>query len=281
MDEFERHLSERLHEAYLHMRPRTDLLAAVARRRRRRRAAWVGSSVVAVVCAALLIPISLIGTGPAGHRPGPTATSPMASTPPNPTGTPSAPPTKTPWSGAWGATAITRLGEVGVGPLIGNGHSLYATARPSPTSPLHLVRIDPATGKIAASAPDPIAAGEPTPTPTVAAGYLWLARYGSLGHVDLYRFNPTTLRAASTVDIPIPGVTPSLGCGPILTSTPPSDGFLLGAGTTLALVDPHTGHVIKNVQIAEGNITALAYAANGTACTSGRPAAARAPEKRS
>jgi PQQ-like domain len=137
--------------------------------------------------------------------------------------------------------------------LTGSGDSLYAFAGQD------LVRIDPATGAIAESAPVIPAVLN---APVVLGGKVWVVAYYRGGRVILYGYDAQTLDHVTSVTMSVVGQMSSAAQG-VLAAGP--DGYLyVAAGDGVAVVNPANGVVVRRIQLPLGPASSVAVSPDGS-----------------
>jgi PQQ-like domain len=181
--------------------------------------------------------------GPASSAGG--ATSSPSSSPP------SSPPERVA-NGMWGAELITR-DQFNQDSLTSGNGSLYALSGNS------LDRIDPATGDVVASAP---VASPVTNPPVVTGNTVWVVASYAGPSVVLHGYNGKTLAQVASVIVPAVGQVSTAASGVLATG----GGYLyVAAGTDVAVVNPRTHLVIKQINVAgSGPATSVAVAPGGS-----------------
>jgi putative pyrroloquinoline-quinone binding quinoprotein len=169
----------------------------------------------------------------------PTATSPA------PTGTPIP-------NAPWDAQLINHL-ALRQDPLTGSGDSLYAFAGQD------LLRINPATGTIAASVPVVPAVLN---APVALGGKVWVVVHYVGNYVLLYGYDAQTLDHVTSVTVPTIGQASYAPQG-VLAAGP--DGHLyLAAGNNVAVINPANGAVVGRIQLPLGPASSVAISPDGS-----------------
>jgi hypothetical protein len=230
----------------------SDGHTAVLHLPRRGRPRWIpalaAASVLVVVGTSAGIAVALTSghgkPGPASNGGGLSSATSAASTstgpasPPSGGGTHPAEPRVTVAGGIWGAQLINHESLAGA-TLVGSGSSLYAV-----TPDGFLLRIDPASGNILQQV-RVLATGRPM----MADGKVWLAGPG--GSVSGY--DATTLTVA--VHFSLTGSVTSLATGP-------SGDLYVAASGNIAVVDPASGSVRRQIPVGSG-VTSVAISPDG------------------
>jgi hypothetical protein len=155
--------------------------------------------------------------------------------------------------GPWDAELINHQMFTSAVPVSAGG-SLYAYGSDARS----LVRIDPATGDVVATArynPSLV-----TSLPVVVGNSVWVVwSYGG-GNVVLHRFDARTLAPMGSVLVPAIGAVSRFANG-VLTSGP--DGRLyVAAGITVAVLDPN-GQLIRRIYLTAGTASSVAVSPDG------------------
>ncbi len=169
-------------------------------------------------------------------------------------------------NGMWGAELINRQ-TFTQDSLVGGAHSLYAIA------PGYLDRIDPVTGEVV----NETYYNAPVPNPPVITGStVWLVSSYGGGSVVLHGYDGKTLAQVASVTVPVSGQVSGNAQG-VLTSG--SGGYLyVAAGNGVAVVNPATQQVIKQISVSAGPVTSLAVSPDGARLYVGAvPSAPSAP----
>lgn len=154
-------------------------------------------------------------------------------------------------NGIWGAELLNRQ-SFDQESLTGSGGSLYAFGNGT------LNRIDPATGNISRSVPY----SAPIPgRPVVVGNTVWVVwSYGN-GDIFLRGYDTTTLAQVGSVEVPAIGGTVGSAHG-VLAAAP--DGKLyVAAGREIAVVDPVTRQVTRQIFLTAGQASSVAVAPDG------------------
>jgi hypothetical protein len=153
--------------------------------------------------------------------------------------------------GPWGAELISHQTFTSLAPVSADG-SLYAYSNGS------LVRIDPATGAIAATARYNPPLANP---PVVVGNTVWVVWSYSGGNVVLHGYDAQTLAQTASVLVPATGAVSRNGNG-VLTSGP--NGHLyVAAGVTAVEVNPATGQIIQRIYLTAGTANSVAVSPDG------------------
>ena len=177
----------------------------------------------------------------------PASSSPATTpTPASPAGTLTAIP-----GGPWGARLVDHLALMQYS-LTGNGVSLFAfTAQ-------DLVRIDPATGAIARSAP--VSSAVPN-APVVLGSAVWVVSSYAGGRVILDGYDAQTLDHVLSATVPAAGQVSDAAQG-VLAGGP--DGYLyVAAGDSVAVVNPANGALVRRIQQPSGPASSVAVSPDG------------------
>jgi PQQ-like domain len=170
----------------------------------------------------------------------------------SPTGTTSAPTGTVIPNAPWHAQLINHL-ALRQDLLTGSGDSLYAFAGQD------LVRINAATGAVAASAPVIPAVLN---APVVLGGKVWVVVLYRAGRVLLYGYDPRTLDHVATLTVPAVRQMSTDGQG-VLAAGP--DGYLyVAAGDSVAVVNPANGAVVRRIQLPVGPANSVALSPDGS-----------------
>jgi sugar lactone lactonase YvrE len=156
-------------------------------------------------------------------------------------------------NGIWGASLINRQALVSH-TLAGSGSSLYAL-----TVDGFLVRFDPASGSILQQAS--IGAQVVNP-PVVTGNTVWLASSAGSGSVVLHGYNATTLAPAGSITVTADG--PAAGAPEGILTTGPGGNLYVAAGSSVAVVNPSSGSVIRRIHVAGGHADSVAVSPDGT-----------------
>jgi hypothetical protein len=170
----------------------------------------------------------------------------------SPTGTIPAPKGTVIPNAPWHAQLINHL-VLRQDPLTGSGNSLYAFAGQD------LVRIDAATGAVAASAPVVPAVLN---APVVLDGKVWVVVQYLAGHVLLYGYDPQTLDHVSTVTVPAVRQMSTDGQGVLAAG--PDGNLYVAAGSSVAVVNPASGAVVRRIQLPVGPANSVAISPDGS-----------------
>jgi hypothetical protein len=176
-----------------------------------------------------------------------------SSTPPTQSA-PSAGPTWPPESvagGMWGAELISRS-SLTQDTLVSGANSLYATSQG------YLDRISPVTGNVMTEVPY----NAPVPGPPVVVGSAVWAVWSYAGSdVVLHGYDAKTLAQVASVTVPVSGQV-STSAGGVLTSGPSGD-LYVAAGGSVAVVNPRTHQVIRQISVSPGPVNSVAVAPDG------------------
>ncbi len=182
------------------------------------------------------------------HTPSPaTAVTTSSSSPPQ---TPASTSPAIP-GGPWGAHLIAHQ-ALTQGSLVSADHSLYAIGAGA------LDRIDPASGAIVRTTPyrSPV-----TNPPVVVGNTVWVVWAYNGGNIVLHGYDAQTLAQVASVSAPAVGGVSSTAQG-VLTAGP--DGRLyLAAGDHVAVVDPATGQVVRQIPLTAGPASSVAVSPDG------------------
>jgi hypothetical protein len=193
------------------------------------------------------------------HSPSPSGAAPASSAPvsSSPSQTPSSTEQATPATliagGPWGAELISHQTFTSFAPVSADG-SLYAYSNGS------LVRIDPATGAIAATTPyNPPLAN----LPVVVGNTVWVVWSYSGGNVVLHGYDAQTLAPAGSILVPATGRVSS-AADSVLASGP--NGHLyVAAGVNVSEVDPATRQIVHGFYLTTGTAaSSLAVSPDGS-----------------
>jgi PQQ-like domain len=170
----------------------------------------------------------------------------------SPTGTTLAPTGTVIPNAPWHAQLINHL-ALRQDLLTGSGDSLYALAAQD------LVRINAATGAVAASAPVIPAVLN---APVVLGGKVWVVVHYVGNYVLLYGYDAQTLDHVSSVTVPTLGQASYAPQG-VLAAGP--DGHLyLAAGDSVAVINPASGAVVRRIQLPVGPASSVAISPDGS-----------------
>jgi PQQ-like domain len=242
----------------------TQVLRAGKRGRPRWMPALAAASVVLVVGASAGIAAALTShhgkpapasTGGGNSPQSSSASSPVPSTPVSstPAATHPAEPRIPVANGIWGASLINHQALVSHS-LVGSGNSLYAI-----TVDGFLVRFDPASGSILQQA----SIGMPAVNPPVVAGNtVWLAFPRGSSAVLVDGYNATTLAPAGSITVTAEGQVASSPEG--ILATGPDGNLYVAAGSSVAVVNPSSGSVIKRIPVGFGPIDSVAVSPDGS-----------------
>jgi hypothetical protein len=156
-------------------------------------------------------------------------------------------------NGIWGASLINHQALVSHS-LVGSGNSLYAM-----TVDGVLVRFDSASGTILQQAS--IGAQVVNP-PVVAGNTVWLASSAGSGSVVLHGYNATTLAPAGSIAVPAEG--PAAGSPEGILATGPDGNLYVAAGSSVVVVSPSSGSVIRRIQVTGGHADSVALSPDGS-----------------
>lgn len=223
--------------------------------------ALAAASVVAIVAASAGIGVALTShsgksAAPSGGGVTSTAnsTSPVTSSPttPDTSGTHPAEPRTTVADGIWGAQLIDHQALMSH-TLVGNGISLYAISADGG----YLLRLSPENGDILQQA----AIGLPASSPPVVVGNkVWVATSAG-GPVELHGYNATTLAPAGSVTVP---VTSAAGQAAGILASAPGGNLYLATGSGVAVVDPSSDLVVRQIHVTEGPVNSVALTPDGS-----------------
>jgi hypothetical protein len=159
-----------------------------------------------------------------------------------------------PLAGAPWSAELINPDEVAQDSLAGGASSLYVVASG------RLDRIDPATGNVLRSAPYP--SPLPVTGPPVAVGNtVWAVWSYAAGSVVLHGYDGTTMAQTASFSVPVTGQLSAAAQG-VLTAGP--DGNLyLAAGSSIAVVSPSSGQVVRRVAVA-GPASSVAVSPDGS-----------------
>ena len=178
------------------------------------------------------------------------ASSTASPTPSRPSAGPTWPPEPVA-GGMWGAELINRS-TFTQDSLVGGTNSLYATSQG------YLDRISPVTGNVVASAPYTA----PIPGPPVVLGStVWVVASYAGGDVALKGYDAKTLAQVASVTVPVSGQVSAVAGG-VLTSGPDGD-LYVAAGAIVAVVNPGTHQVIRQISVSAGPVNSVAVAPGG------------------
>jgi hypothetical protein len=122
-----------------------------------------------------------------------------------------------------------------------------------------LVRIDPATGNIAATAQASLALPNP---PVIIGNTVWVLWSYSGGNVILHGFDARTLAPTRTLLVPAVGAVGAVGSN-VVTSGP--DGNLyVAAGIAVVVVNPDNGQVLNRINLTAGTTDSVAISPDGS-----------------
>jgi len=204
--------------------------------------------------------VASVATSHSSHSPSangtPTSSASVSSSAssPSPSGTVSSVPPGaklTVAGGMWGAQLIDRQ-SFDQESLTSSGGSLFAFGNGT------LNRIDPATGIVTCSTPY----NAPVPgRPVVVGNTVWVVwSYGS-GDIFLHGYDASTLDQVASVEVPAIGGTVSSAQG-VLAAAP--DGKLyVAAGREIAIVDPASRQVTRQIFLTAGQANSVAVAPDG------------------
>jgi YVTN family beta-propeller protein len=159
--------------------------------------------------------------------------------------------------GMWGAELINRDTFAQDSLTSGDG-SLYAADGG------HLARIDPANGNVLASvAYGASAAGTSVPgAPVVSGNTVWVLSEYAGTSVILHGYDGKTLAQVASVTVPVSGQVSTAASGVLTTG---SGGYLyVAAGRSVAVVNPGTRQVIKQISVPAGPVSSVAVAPDGS-----------------
>ena len=160
-------------------------------------------------------------------------------------------------SGMWGAELINR-DTFNQDSLTSGDGSLYATGDGN------LARIDPANGNVLASVPyGASAAGPPVPgAPVVTGSTVWVPSEYAGTSVVLHGYNARTLAEVASVTVPVSGQVSST-VGGVLTAGPDGD-LYVAAGSSVAVLNPSTRQVTKQISVSAGPVSSVAVSPDGS-----------------
>jgi hypothetical protein len=123
-----------------------------------------------------------------------------------------------------------------------------------------LVRIDPATGTIAATAQAKVALPNP---PVIIGNTVWVLWSYSGGNAILHGFDARTLAPTRTLLVPAVGAIGASGGSNVVTSGP--DGNLyVAAGIAVVVVNPESGQVLNRINLTAGTTDSVAISPDGS-----------------
>ena len=123
-----------------------------------------------------------------------------------------------------------------------------------------LVRIDPATGNIAATAQAKAALPNP---PVIIGNTVWVLWSYSGGNAVLHGFDARTLAPTRTLLVPAVGAVGASGGSNVVTSGP--DGNLyVAAGIAVVVVNPDNGQVLNRINLTAGTTDSVAISPDGS-----------------
>ena len=123
-----------------------------------------------------------------------------------------------------------------------------------------LVRIDPATGNIAATAQAKAALPNP---PVIIGNTVWVLWSYSGGNAILHGFDARTLAPTRTLLVPAVGAIGASGGSNVVTSGP--DGNLyVAAGIAVVVVNPASGQVLNRINLTAGTTDSVAISPDGS-----------------
>jgi len=123
-----------------------------------------------------------------------------------------------------------------------------------------LVRIDPATGNIAATAQAKAALPNP---PVIIGNTVWVLWSYSGGNAILHGFDARTLAPTRTLLVPAVGAIGASGGSNVVTSGP--DGNLyVAAGIAVVVVNPENGQVLNRINLTAGTTDSVAISPDGS-----------------
>jgi hypothetical protein len=123
-----------------------------------------------------------------------------------------------------------------------------------------LVRIDPATGNIAATAQAKAALPNP---PVIIGNTVWVLWSYSGGNAILHGFDARTLAPTRTLLVPAVGAIGASGGSNVVTSGP--DGNLyVAAGIAVVVVNPESGQVLNRINLTAGTTDSVAISPDGS-----------------
>jgi sugar lactone lactonase YvrE len=154
--------------------------------------------------------------------------------------------------GIWGAELIDRE-MLTQDTLTGGASSLYAIAGGD------LERIDPATGDVVTFAPVGASIANP---PVVTGNTVWVVSSYAGNSVVLQGYDAKTLAQLASVTVPVSGQLPAAPEGVLASG---SGGYLyVAAGSSVAVVNPSTHQVIKQISSSAGPVTSVAVSPDGS-----------------
>ncbi|MGD0605749.1 MAG: hypothetical protein ABSA53_19405 [Streptosporangiaceae bacterium] len=163
-------------------------------------------------------------------------------------------------NGMWGAELITRDAFNQDSLTSGDG-SLYAITpgeAGDPGNPSYLVRINPANGEAVNQAAVPSIANPPV----VTGNTVWVIASYAGPSVVLRGYNGRSLAQVASVTVPVSGQVSTTASGVLATG---SGGYLyVAAGRSVAVVNPGTHQVVKQISVAAGPVSSLAVAPDGS-----------------
>jgi hypothetical protein len=154
--------------------------------------------------------------------------------------------------GPWGAEQLDQ-DTFNQGSLVSADGALYAIA------PGSLVRINPATGTITASAQYNPAVPNP---PVVVGDTVWVVWSYSGGNIVLHGFNAKTLALVKT--LPVTAIGAVSGSASNVLASGPDGNLYVAAGVTAVGVNPDSGQVVKRVSLTAGTADAVAVSPDGS-----------------
>jgi YVTN family beta-propeller protein len=181
----------------------------------------------------------------------PPASSPASASSPAPSQRPTSPPERVA-NGMWGAELITR-DQFHQDSLTSGDGSLYALSGNS------LDRIDPVTGDVVDSAPvvPPI-----TNPPVVTGNTVWVVASYAGTSVVLHGYNGKSLAQVASVTVPVSGEVSTTASGVLATG---SGGYLyVAAGRSVAVINPSTHLVVRQISVSAGPVSSVALAPDGS-----------------
>ena len=153
--------------------------------------------------------------------------------------------------GMWGAELINRS-TFTQDSLVSGADSLYATSQG------YLDRISPVTGNVVATA----SYNAPIPGPPVVLGStVWAVSSYAGSDVALTGYDAKTLVRVASVTVPVSGQVSAVAGG-VLTSGPDGD-LYVAAGGSVAVVNPGTRQVIRQISVSAGPVNSVAVAPDG------------------
>lgn len=160
-------------------------------------------------------------------------------------------------SGMWGAELINR-DTFNQDSLTSGDGSLYAIDAGN------LARIDPANGNVLASVSyGASAAGPPVPgAPVVTGSTVWVPSEYAGTSVVLRGYNARTLAQVASVTVPVSGQVSSTAGG-VLTAGPDGD-LYVAAGSSVAVLNPSTRQVTKQISVSAGPVSSVAVSPDGS-----------------